>query len=724
MKPIQAGRECKGCGAEIKGDEPFGHCPRCLVELGFGSMPDLEAAAAPRPAFKARAFGDYELLEQIGRGGMGVVYKARQISLNRLVALKMVLDSQLGSPLVVRRFQIEAEAAARLNHPNIVPIYEIGEEEHQHFFSMKLIEGESLSHRLARGEFRAARGDQSRSTARELQVRVAQLMAAVARAVHYAHQHGVLHRDIKPSNILVDAAGQPHLTDFGLAKLTDATFSLSKSGGLMGTPSYMAPEQAVGGTGTIATDIFSLGTILYELLTGRLPFTAPTALETLRLIAEQEPAPPTTTTNGLVDSDLSTICLKCLEKNPDARFNSAQALAEDLERWLRHEPIKARRAGPVLRIKRWTRRNPVGATLILSLFLGLAASLSLLRMFVLQKRSAEQAHEATERARKTLFELIGVSGFWKRQTPSLAIPAKVMALAMGTDTRPVLDPRPVQSYALGLLVEDDPAGTVIGYAALMARLETEINRGRTNQIRFEITLFKRNSVLVQTLVNRRVDFVKLGGNSYVKAKRMDPGIRLIVSQGPPKEGIIFTRDDSDITQLSDLRGRSVIFGDTHSTISTWAYYFMVQAGVSDTNLSAMLIVDPVSIFEANTEIIAETGAFSSHLMSMEAVLTNGFDAGVASSGTFMKDKALKQGFRALKVFRSDPVYFMARSGFPPEVADALTRAMVNVRDPKLFAGISRRIKHYLPAQDSELDRLREAMAVGAKYFGGTDEITE
>src|SRR5688572_27674455 len=191
MKPIQEGEGCKGCGAEIKGDAPFGHCPRCLVELGFGPTADEKPAPVTRSAFKIRTFGDYELLEQIGRGGMGVVYKARQISLNRLAALKMVLDSQLGSPLVVRRFQIEAEAAARLNHPNIVPIFEIGEEEHQHFFSMKLIEGESLSHRMARGEFRGPTGGLSKSNAHELQACVAQLMATVARAVHYAHDRGV-----------------------------------------------------------------------------------------------------------------------------------------------------------------------------------------------------------------------------------------------------------------------------------------------------------------------------------------------------------------------------------------------------------------------------------------------------------------------------------------------------------------------------------------------------
>ena len=299
MKPTREIRGCRSCGTEIKGEAPFGHCPRCLVELGFGPPPEPVATAEARAVFKTRGFQDYQLLEQIGRGGMGVVYRARQISLNRLVALKMVLDSHLGSPLVVRRFQIEAEAVARLNHPNIVPIYEIGEEDQQHFFSMKLIEGDSLSRRLGRGEFRAPPGDPSKTTARELQVRVARFMITVAQAVQYAHDHGVLHRDLKPGNILVDATGQPHLTDFGLAKLTDTDFSISKSDGLMGTPSYMAPEQAEGGKGSVATDVYSLGTILYQMLTGRLPFTAPTALETLRLISEQEPVSPASTTNGL-----------------------------------------------------------------------------------------------------------------------------------------------------------------------------------------------------------------------------------------------------------------------------------------------------------------------------------------------------------------------------------------------------------------------------------------
>ena len=296
-------------------------------------------------------FGDYELLREIAHGGMGAVYLARQVSLNRQVALKMILSGQLATSAEVRRFRVEAEAAARLDHPNIVPIYEIGEWNGRHYFSMKLIEGGRLSDLMA-GRPLAAR-------------RAAALMVKIARAVHYAHQHGILHRDLKPNNIMVDAQDEPHLTDFGLAKMAGKDTRLTQSATVLGTANYMAPEQALGETGKITTaaDVYGLGAILYELVTARPPFQAETMVDTLRQVVDRDPAAPGAL-NPEVDRDLETICLKCLEKFPQHRYDSAEALALDLERWLANEPIQARPITAWERALKWARRKPAIAALL------------------------------------------------------------------------------------------------------------------------------------------------------------------------------------------------------------------------------------------------------------------------------------------------------------------------------------------------------------------------
>ncbi len=273
--------------------------------------------------------GDYELIEELGRGGMGVVFRARQISLGRIVAVKMILRGRLASESDLQRFFAEASATARLEHPNIVPVYEVGEIDGRPFFSMQFVEGETLAQLVANGPL----------PPRE----AAEVVAAIARAIGVAHKHGVLHRDLKPSNILIAIDGTPLVTDFGLAKQSGSEADLTRSGMLLGTPAYMSPEQAGGRRNLVgpASDVYSLGCILYFALTGRSPFVAESPMELVMLVIEQDPTPPRALRPDL-DRDLEMIVIRCLQKPIDLRYGSADALAADLEAYLADETVSAR----------------------------------------------------------------------------------------------------------------------------------------------------------------------------------------------------------------------------------------------------------------------------------------------------------------------------------------------------------------------------------------------
>jgi len=414
-------------------------------------------APAPREAANPfpRPLGDYELLEEIARGGMGIVYKARHLTLNRIVALKVVHPAGAAREDFAQRFRTEAEAAANLDHPNIVPIYEVGSHAGEPFLSMKLIEGETLaeygarmwqggsrapatpqtrpaqafvaqvSNLLPRGfpirwpwktpaspsrraacrmeggnraDWKSARHGPGREAIRE----AVEIVALLAGAVHYAHQRGILHRDLKPNNVLLARDGTPYLTDFGLAKLVEKESTVTHTIAVLGTPSYMSPEQARGETKrlTTAADVYGLGAILYELLTGEPPFAGGTTLHTIRQVIETEPK-PLRRINPMLDADLEVICLKCLRKEPEQRYGSAEALADDLERWLRHEPILARRTTVWERTRKWVRRNPGPAVSLLVVLATLLATSIVAShsayQTTLAKKAAERANVALER---------------------------------------------------------------------------------------------------------------------------------------------------------------------------------------------------------------------------------------------------------------------------------------------------------------------------------------
>ena len=394
MSETTQAQHCDKCGAPLNGCGPDGLCAVCLLESAFE---DQAAPASERPtAAPLLSFRDYELVEEIARGGMGVIYRARQKSLNRTVAIKMILGGHLANAAELQRFRAEAETAAQLQHPNIVAIHEVGEHAGQPFFSMDLVEGRNLA-QLVRDEPLPSR-------------KAAVYLKTIAEAVQYAHSRGVLHRDLKPSNILIDEHDQPRITDFGLAKRLDDSQpstndpQLTQTGQVLGSPSFIPPEQAAGQKDAIgpASDVYSLGAILYHCLTARPPFVAESLTQTLRMVAEQEPVSPRLL-NASVPRDLETICLKCLEKDPSRRYPSAQALAEDLNRFLNNEPIHARPVGVALKVHRWCLRNKplalaITASLALLLVVEVGSPFAIFRINRERERAETSAKQAKSEA--------------------------------------------------------------------------------------------------------------------------------------------------------------------------------------------------------------------------------------------------------------------------------------------------------------------------------------
>ncbi len=373
-------KACDKCGARFFADAPEEFCSACALESALGAGAAVNTRSHRPTVRPLMDFGDYELQKEIGRGGQGVVYRARQKSLNRIVALKVIALGPWATEAHVKRFRLEAEAAASLDHPRIVPIYDVGDRDGFCYFSMKLIEGGQLDQVAARESISCERA--------------AELVVKLARTVHYAHQRGVLHRDIKPGNILLDTEGEPHLTDFGLVRLIEKESTITRTVEVLGTPSYMAPEQAAGDTASLTTaaDVYGLGAVFYQLLTGSAPFAGGTTYETIKLVMESSPRRPSIL-NPAIGRDLETICLKCLEKEPGKRYGSARSLAEDLERFLRREPIVSRRVSRSERLWRWSKRKPViaglTAALVLTAIVGFVGVLWQLQR-VEQEREIEQ----------------------------------------------------------------------------------------------------------------------------------------------------------------------------------------------------------------------------------------------------------------------------------------------------------------------------------------------
>lgn len=631
---------CPKCGSVIAADAVARQCPRCLIRIALADDENPSNDGA------RRQFGDYQLGRQIGAGGMGAVYEAQRLNDGETVAIKLIRDFYVTSATSLRRFTIEAEAAARLEHANIVRIHEVGDSDGHPFLSMDFIEGESLQARIGKTDFTT---DQ-----REL----ARFMAKVARAVHHAHTRGVIHRDLKPGNILIDSKGEPHLTDFGLAKLlqpSDETCprTLTASGDVPGTPSYMSPEQASGSEVTPASDIYGLGAVLYALLTGRPPFEGPTPLDVFHQIVNQLPKRPRSI-DASIHADLQTICLKCLEKNPPQRYGSAEGLAQDLESFAAARPISARQVTLLHRTNQWVRRNPVGAGLIASLCIGLSVALLLLKIVSDQRREIQLDRDLA-------FDdgMQKISQIWRDPaTKSVTISARELGILAG---RSPSDLRGARPFTFGVSADDGPSSMAQRYARVLGSFREHIQRELGEKIVFHLCLLKRFNQDEETLIRGEVDFIVLSAIDFLQAQRMAPEIQAIARANTSREAVIFARTNSGIERLSDLRGKSVAFPDPGEPLSVWAKARLFDAGIRSKDLRLCTnIVDRGP----------ETGAtVISSSATLELLLRGEADAGVSHRSQFERYRHL--GLVMLDRFPDTPKVLAARTGLDARFADAL-----------------------------------------------------
>lgn len=707
-----ASLQCPVCGSPVPSDAPAGQCPGCLLALASGD--ELIESPWPEPGLEARdrPFGDYRLGRQIGAGGMGIVYEAQQVSLNRKVAVKLIRDSHLASPVRLCRLAVEAEAVARLDHPNIVRIIEVGEQNGYPFLSMDFIDGESLSAKIAAGRFNCPPTTEAEPgpASRRWRESIARLMSKIAHAVQHAHERGVLHRDLKPGNILIDEQGEPHLTDFGLAKILQEpeggqdVRALTATGDVHGTPGYMAPEQVSGQEATRAADIYGLGVILFELLVGRVPFGGSTPLETFKQIVQQPP-PRLRSVNAAIDADLETICLKCLEKDPRHRYGTAAALAGDLDNWLAGRAIRARPAGSLRRLRQWIRRNPVGTALIASLGLGLCVALALLKVVNDQRREIEQDRDLT-------FEegMNRISSLWRdAATKEVTIAARELAI-LG-DRAPGQVARAERQLCFGISTDGEPSSLAQRYARFLNLLQDELNQELGTPLAFHLKLFKRFNQDAVSLARGDADLMLLSATSFLKAQSTAPSVMVIARERNVREAVIFTHTNAGAMRLMDLSGRSIAFPDPSHTISVWAKARLAAAGLQSAQLRAW--TNLVDQRLDNRQTIVSTDE------TIDRVLRREMDAGVTYRKRFELSRHL--GLVMLDQFSEAPDVLAARQGLDSSLIEALRKAIRAFAHRDRRASSSSPLPHALvPADESDFEPLRNALRQAERFEQGAN----
>lgn len=703
---------CGICGGEILTDVSFGECPRCLLDLGTshklgdcgGMLEEVQNLEEERWSESGSGF-DFELLELIGRGGMGVVYRARQISLDRIVAVKMVRMGGMASPATLARFRLEAETAAKLDHANIVPIYEVGEREANPYLVMRYMGGGSLGERM--GEFALvgpAKGRPGEWSAERAQRRIVQLMREVARAVDYAHERGVLHRDLKPSNILLDEEGRAHVTDFGIAKVMDEESGITQTAEILGTPAYMAPEQAAGGAVSRGTDVYSLGTILFELLTGRAPFRGDRPMETMRQVMEEEAAHPRQL-NPAVSEDLATICLKCLDKEPARRYGSARELEKDLERWERHEPILARRAGAALRLRRWMARNPAVTTFIIALVIGMGLTLGLLATAneEKQRKSVALAILRTEAARQ-------LQQIWDSESPYFGIKSETLSAMAG------MEPEQLRAgekrYTIGLVAEGNPLDRLLRAARFLGEMEEKMSALGGERARLDVKMYKEQGGGVEELLAGRVDFMQMNGREYLRAKEKDPEVQALLSfqEGVGDAAVIFAREGTGINLLGDLRGRSFLMSRSDSTLSFWTQVALAEAGVKGIELRKYRYLETEWEWVGERKVAgaAVLGNPFSDMTPVEAVLSGIYDAAVVREGRF-REVAGRYPLVELHRFRDSVPVLVARGKLPAGLKEVFQKGAMELKKSAAAESFQMSARPLKMAEEGEFGGMREKL---------------
>ena len=625
--------------------------------------------------------------------------------MKRIVALKMLGSYAAAFPGIADRIQIEAEAAGSLRHPHIVTIHDVGEHEGRPFFSMEFIEGAGLDKFIGPEGFRPATAISEKSSLRDHQSATIRLMGKVVRAVDYAHRRGVLHRDIKPANIIIDSVGEPHLTDFGLAKVMGrASVSGTASGSILGTPAYMAPEQASGDSknASTAADVYSLGAVLYEMLLGQPPFLGPTPLETLRCVIEKEPKHPSSFGRG-VDRDLATICLKCLEKDPQRRYSSASALADDLDRWLDGEPIEARPVRPAERFWRWCRRKPAVAVLLAGVgLLLMAATMFGLMAYRLTKKDLERSQRDLLSQDRALANRIDAE--WREAgRRSIRVSAEEIS-ALTRNAIPVEGDEFLLTLGLngGARMDSTPHYTIwSGFAPMANALRTSL---APRPMFFDILLYTTISNAVEGFISGELDVMQTSPMAYLSIRDRGVPVTLLAQQlhqsNSYVRGAIFTRTGSGIEKLSDLKGQTFAFSTSDPALSPhFAKSELFQAGVYGSDLASWTNARPGR--------------------PLQLVREGSFAAGSAKYGDVERLIQAGAPIKIIHEFRAPSQVWIAAAKADSGSVKAFRNSLLLMRDVDMQSAIDVDLTGFAPASLSDFDPIKEVLEQ-ARLFDGPE----